>query len=1387
MKRIFLYLELLLISVKTINVYGQPMRHDVTSDYLFSYLTVENGLPNNFIDDIYKDHHGFIWIITYGGGLLRYDGYDFISYNINSYPSSIKSNFVKKVCEDNFHRLWIASEGGIDVINLNTMTTLEPYSKDSLFNKYKNRIVSMLHKDSHGSMFVSTQNAIEKLDFDSNGDIVKVHELRHAPTIHSAINAYSEVNGQTLAGFNNSVFRIITDGNGYLRLRTVSPLLTLRQCSFIIDMTEKENELWIGTDNGLYRYNMATRSIKAYYHNDADAHSLTQNFISNLMVTADRQLFVATLKGLNIYDPIQDDFNNVTQDAGKLNNNFVNSMLCDGNNIWIGTESGGLNKMSKRILPFINYTNAANNPTSISHGCVNAIYQDKNGDLWVGCVEGGLNYKAATGSSFRHFTTADGLSHNSVSVIISTPDGRLWLGTWGMGINIFDKSSKRVCGHLNTSAVGFDINFIGSMIYDKTNNGIWIGSNRNILFYDLSTKKMSSPLPQTVTSGINGSLGVIITKDNTLLMGTTKGVIRISLNSFRHNRKHFLYNILTPDKERRSTAFLNKTTCFTQSHDGTLWIGSNGYGLIKVSKGRYTLFSTRNGLCNDVITQIIDDGKHHLWIATANGLSCFNINTGRFANYYKQDGIVNNQFFWNGGFKLQGNGKIYLGNTNGLVEIDADHISTLRHINNVTLTNISIGGNRIYPGNGGYLTEDISQAKIIKLHESDRYISIEFSSLDYDSPSSVVYQYRLKGFDDSWTTVSSDRRFATFTNLPSGTYKFQVRCSTGLESFSDRYTEITIEVKPYFYKTWWFMLISVFIISFAVWRGMKWRIKSLNRQKAILQAKVEQRTADLAQRTKELSTRNELLSQQNVKINRQKTQLEQMARKVQELTMDKLAFFTNITHEFRTPVTLIIGPIERALKLSTNPKVIEQLQFVEHSSKHLLTLINQLMDFRKVETGNLNISLEPNNIMTFIDDIILPFNAFAKETGITVRVVSRISDPHIMFDKEAMNKIFTNLLGNAIKYTDKGGKITIYIASLGKQLYISVSDTGKGLVEADIEKIFNQFYQSHNGVTKPGTGIGLYLCKRLVTLLGGTITANNNHSKGASFRILLPLKRFEPSANKPSVEQTVNAIDGDAEETETEKMTILVVEDNKDMREYIRSILIDTYSVVTAENGIMALNKLKDNSVDFIISDLMMPEMDGLQLERSVKNDFATSHIPFLMLTAKTARESQLEGLKYGADDYIMKPFDEDMLKARIASILDNRRRCHIRFKTDMVVDDLNIDNDSSDKKFIDMAMRIVKENYQNSYYEVSDFIEAMGVSKSLLNKKMQTLTGQSAGQFIRNYRLNIAHSIIIKNRQTHNSNISDIAYMVGFNDPKYFTRCFTKQFGTPPSAMMEE
>lgn len=1142
---------------------------------------------------------------------------------------------------------------------------------------------------------------------------------------------------------------------------------------------------------------MTTDTSLHYVHDAQNPSSLSQNYVTSITSTRDNQVIVGTLLGLNVFNASTSDFTRIqageVMEMHGLSCNFINTLYADDENdiIWVGTEIGGISKMFPSRLSVINYYHQQNLPGSLSRNPVNAIVEDEYQTLWVGTVEGGLNCRLKGSDTFLHYTTEAPayLAHNTVSVLVIDDKDRLYVGTWGGGlgwINRKPSASKRYV------PLPLSDPFVSSLAFDPVSHLLWIGTMNNVYVYNPADGTVSEPFLNEGKEVVNqNALGMCITRERELWISSPFGLLRINLTAYDKGQlkyQKYVYQLDNPASKRRE-----RITSIFQAKDGTIWLGSNGNGFYKAMKKgndyQFLAFTKNDGLVSNSVRGMLEDWYGNIWISTDNGLSCFNVKEESFRNYSQIDGLVSDQFYWNAGALSFDKERLFFGSQKGLTEIHPMIETEHQRKFPLAFTHCKVFGQEVFPQSGE-----------IVMHESDKSLSIEFSALDYALESQAQYSYRLKGFDDAWVTVPSNRNNATYTNLYPGKYVFQLRYAPDGKHWLARTEELTIVVHPYFYKTPWFLLSVLFVILFGGYRILRWRYQALKRQQNLLHQMVEERTSELEEQkkllsnqTQELSEQNKLLKDQNEKITAQKNQILEMSRKVEELTVDKLAFFTNITHEFRTPLTLIVGPIERALKLSYNPQVIEQLHLVERNSKYLLSLVNQLMDFRKVEEGRIKIATNYGNLKEFMLEIVPPFADYAKNRGINLQLYLRLPDPFLMFDEDVMRKIMTNLISNALKFTPKGGNVGIYVGVIGqateKKLFISVRDTGKGIPENDIERIFMQFYQSDNRSLESvsgqsGTGIGLYLCRKLIDLLDGKIYAKNNPLKGASFRILLPALYGDTQIHSESeMEKEDIAIDV----PRNGKMVILVVEDNKDMRDYIRSILAEYYNVLEASQGEEALALLHANNVDFIISDLMMPVMDGMELSRRVKNDFSISHIPFLMLTAKTSDEARLESYKMGADAFLLKPFDENMLLARISNILENRKRFQQKFSIDMNADSLEVEENSGDKKFLNKAMSVVKENYKNPDFEVSDFIEAVGISKSLLNKKMQSLTGQSAGQFIRNYRLNLARELLLKNKVNRTMNISEIAYEVGFNDPKYFTRCFTKHFNVTPSSLLED
>jgi signal transduction histidine kinase/ligand-binding sensor domain-containing protein/CheY-like chemotaxis protein/AraC-like DNA-binding protein len=1366
MKRLFaLTLSLL---VATSEVF--PGSGDTPGAYILTTITVDDGLPHHFVDDIFKDSRGFIWIST-RGGLSRHDGHEFVTLDAGTSPIALKSNTVKKAREDRFQRLWVISSGGADLLDL-VRDRILPLPFDSELHD--------LLIDSHGDVWLRASNEIFKISLDDRGDIAAIDTLHHSTG--GSFTAISEIDSTVLVALNGKIYAVSNPPGDRIRLQRVLPDVDFGGGVHVSSILKQQHLTWIGTENGLARHDGISHTLDLFVHDDSDPASISQNMITDLLLHED-QLIVATLRGLNFFDSRSSTFRRLSSREGPpgntLGNDFVNCVFADRGTLWIATEAGGVNKLTPPRLVSRAHVHDPTDPASISANPVNAIYEDTRGNLWVGTVEGGLNRKAPGCSAFDRFTAEQGyIPHNSVSALTGDRGGRLWVGTWGGGVAVLDISGKypgdrgiRVVENIPLAT------YTSVLHHDTINDAVWIGTSRGVHLYDLRNRRLVlAPLPDSLTVNIRGTLGSLIDRQDRLWIGTTDGLLLVHLrhvDSAKRARRVVRFRSGVAQLDR---FFFTGISSLLEDQRGNIWIGSQNHGLCKLPADGAPVvhYTTADGLPNHSIFGILEDARGAIWISTARGISTRDPDSGLFTNYTRDDGLPGNLFYLNASCKSSREQVLYFGGVNGLVAIEGKREIADAVLPPVALTRLLVIGKVVAPVNSNHLSVDVSRAARIDLHESDKSFSIEFSALDHDHPSTVAYAYRLEGFDSEWTRVDADRRFASYTNLPAGAYTFQVK-----RAESPVVTSLRVVVHPFFYKTAWFITAALALVIGVLLLAHRRRVMHLRQQGKMLQEQVARRTRTLEEQKQLLEMQSVELQIQNNTLKIQHDQLLDMARQVKQSTDDRVNFFTNISHEFRTLVTLISGPVARAMGMSFHPPVIEQLDIARRNAEHLLALVNQLMDFRKIEEGHATVHLENKNFLLYLDEILAPFNALLDERNLALRAICRLDAPVFLFDQENTRKLLANLLANAIKFTPDGGTVTLYAKVLQngdspERLYIAVSDTGPGIKQADLQRVFERFFQSRADSPKnirgqSGTGIGLYLCKSIVELLGGTIAARNNPSRGASVRVILPLTREPASRADEGVHQNDSY------------RVILVVEDNADARLFITSVLRDHYRVEQAADGEQALHLLSTRRVDLVISDLVMPVMDGLELSRRLKGNFATAHIPFIMLTARGDTSARLSSYESGVDDYIEKPFTDEFLLARVRNILQRREADKRRMSLNMSSGELNIPEGSNDERFLRCAINVLKENYQNERFDVSDFASAMNISKSVLNKRLQTFVGCSVASFIRDYRLNVAREMIRVSRD--NLTISEIAYSVGFSDPKYFSRCFLQHFGITPTA----
>lgn len=1367
------------------------------SQYNFKFITENAGLPYSFVSDIFKDSEGYVWVATHYG-IGRYDGYQFLNYGTQTEPIRLKNDFVHKICEDNFRRLWIASEGGIDILDLDTYSPVTlSLPADSPLRQLMDEYVSTVYKDKQGDLWISGNKDLWCIELDDKGGVKTYYCLKNASA--TPVHAILDIGWAICAGIDNQVCRVEKQPGNLLKADILSDSLVSFSEDWRISCMQADGDvLWIGSNRGLFKYNHPERSLKRYRYSTHRPGMLSQAYITDIKLTERGHLIVSTLNGLNVYHKDTDTFSFIRQTSDRsnvtINCNAINCLFTDGETIWLGTETGGVNLLSPKRLQTelwtcgdVSVTAGTSTPATDAPTPVNAVDEDKDGNLWVALVERGLMKWNRESKYCTHhlFSPNDitSISNNTLMGILIDSDNRLWAYTWGVGINELNlniPNNRTFKRYTCENIPELEGDFINSACEDMINHGIWFGSTRGIHFYDKRKDTFTRVLFDQSDNEFEAVYALLIDRKKRLWVGTTQGVFIVDLPSFAKSNKRFDYKYLRYKLDNPESTQLEKINSILEDRNGTIWLGGNGSGLYQLMSDKnnhfvFKCYTTRHGLPNNTILGMAEDGQGNLWLTTNDGLSRLNLQSMTFSNYTQADGLPATQFYWNGIHYSAKHDFIYLATIDGLVIIYSDNDTSLPSASYVKLSSLAIGGNTIYPSSGDYFKKVITLSPRISLHEKENRFSIGFTTQNYGNSSRIRFAYRLEGYEDEWNETQPGDCMARYASVPPGNYTLQVRATDELGRWSDRTTEVEVSIIPYFYKSGWFYLLLVVLACLAVYLFYKRKTRSYREQKARLEQEVELRTQELAVQNK---------------------QLEAMAQHVREITEEKIAFFTNITHEFRTPVTLIHGPIEHALKETQDEDVKAQLQIAERNSRYLLSLVNELMDFRKLDMDKVVLDRCSTNFIEFLSELLIPFKVFAKERQIDISTYFRLDNPFLVVDAGYMRKVMVNLVSNAIKFTPDNGCIHIFVASVKgesgeKMLYISVCDTGHGLVTEDMEKIFDRFYQSKKSTKYPvygqsGTGIGLFLCRKIVELHGGEICAHNNRGPGASFRILMPLIPGESvESGGEVVELSDDGYMPDLTQTDDgqKKETILIVEDNRDMRSYIRTLLVGDYRLFEAGDGQEALEIVQKHTVDLIVSDLMMPVMDGIELSRRIKDNLATSHIPFLMLTALRSDVQEKRSFEIGVDEYLCKPFDEEVLRLRIRNILNLRGKYKKMFSASSNVEELHVKEESRDKTFITNAVSLMKENYADSEYNLERFVRDMGYSKTLVNKKMQDLTGQPIGQFMKNYRLNVAQRMIQEG--PGDVNVSEIAYAVGFNDPKYFTKCFKEFFGYLPSSKL--
>ncbi len=1299
----------------------------------FSHIDIDKGLSHNTVLSIAGDSRGFLWFATQDG-LNRYDGYEITVFrHADSDSTSIADNSINKLFTDSCGRLWIGTGTGLSLWN-GTKEKFENFSVGATV------MVTAIGEVSPSRLLVGTRNGLYVFDVEEKAFVEGLSEATQGLIVNVIANDGDKVwlgtEAQGLFCYS------ITDGE-VQKLSALSSDLSIQSV-----LPDESGLLWVGTEgDGLFRIDLNTQTTRNFRHHSG---GLCSDYVRALSKDANGNLWIGTLSGLSIYDSSTKSFTTYSSDVlqeGSLSHKSVKCIYRDGQGgMWLGTFFGGVNYHHNFHGRFSNLRRGFD-ATSLNDNVVSCLVEDGDGEIWVGTNNGGVNRYDPLSGRFSHYFLyrgVDDVEYNDVkSVFVRGND--IYVGTHGGGMSLLQKTTGKItrCGSGKSPVEVYSI-------IARDSNSLWIGTLQGLYSYNCLTGSFayesavlgsfhSSPLRvRSLFSDSSGRLWVGA-EDGVGVYVVADGVLVRQDVDFPETLAH---------------SFISD---FHEDSFGNVWIGSHR-GLWRCSTdGRFKQFSIADGLSNDSVQGIEEDCLGRLWISTNSGLCCFNPYSDIFRNYTVNDGLQSNEFNIYSHLRSS-SGVMYFGGVNGITVFSPEDIVDNPYAPVPIITELRVFDRVVVPDDmTGILSESINEVSRIRIKPSQNSFSIAFSVCNYVAGERNTFAYMLEGLDSGWLAAPASRA-VTYAFLPAGKYRFLVKAANNDGKWCGTPAVLEIEILPVWYRTVWagilFVLLLLLVVSVAV-------VFYLYRKSMETRLKMEQKDRE----------------------------------NMEEIHQMKMRFFINISHELRTPLTMIIAPLQEILSRSSDIKTNRQLRNMLLNARRLLHLVDQQMDYRRSELGVFRLSVRSENVHGIILENCRYYEETAKSKKLKFTISSEVEGQSLLVDAQYLELILNNLLSNAFKYTEEGG-VSVRVFINGSGLVVEVSDTGMGISEADKDRIFERFYQIDNKY--PGSGIGLSLAHNLVELHHGRIEVESEEGRGSCFRVFLPQDISVYSEEELSASGSDhNSFDSGEDrfidepafvadrETVPESIegnpVVLVVEDNEEMRRFIYDGLRERFNVLTASNGQQALEIVRSSSPDVILTDLMMPVMDGISFCSKIKRDSGTAHICVIILSAKVDDRTQIEGFKAGADDFIFKPFSIEVLARKIYNTLRTRQRVLEKHSNDGVSFDsmgLNV----AENELLKLAAAVVERNMDNSSFSVDDFAMEMNMSKSNLHSKLRMVTGDAPLDFIRRIRFKQACELMRQGKYS----ISEISYKVGFSTPSYFTASFKRHFGVLPTEYMK-
>ena len=1410
----FFFILLLLLSV-----FIKQEMHAQFADMKFEHLTLDKGLSNNRVQCILRDSKGYLWIGT-TNGLNKFDGLKITVYKNDQFQSnSLSNNSIQCIFEDQLNNLWIGTYNGLNLFDRKKETFKRYISsikdntvENETFNR-DNNIFSII-EDKSGNIWCSTENGLKKLNSEnptfSNFDLpVKMRNFQNQP-----IRFCMDKSGNFwLATQDAKLWRFKPKTQKFDNF-TDESLASSLDCNKVI-VIDSTGIIWLGTQgSGLYSYNPLTQKFK-HYNTKGGGSGTYGRLIKDLFLDQNRFLYIAVdLGGINRLDLKTGSFEYCTMHEGLdngLNSDAIWSIYKDMEDIlYVGTSVSGLNINNSKRERFQTYRTEANNKNSLIFNVIFKFFEDSQGLIWIGTDGGGLsvfNRENKTFTNYKHSSDNPySISGNAVNSFTEDKNHDIWIGTWGGGLNRFDRKTGRFYHFLPNPADPHAISDpnVWDLFTDSVGN-IWISYNYNGTDVFNIQQGVIKKYRQNATDPNlfcpSNTNRFILQKNGEMGFATNKGYYILDRNT------NNLRKIDCMEDYDLSDVYLDRNNNY--------WGGTLNNGLIIAkSDGTKERHNESNGFPSNAISGFLEDSQGNIWILTSVGLSEYLFRSKTFRHFSVADGLQGNQFMQFAYLKAK-DGTFYLGGYNGFNVFSPGEIKINNYIPPVYIDEFQIFNEPVTVNTPNSPLElSISETKEITLSYEQSVFSFGFSAVNFTYPENAIYAYKMEGYDMKWNYTSANRRYTTYTNLDAGQYTFMVKASNNDGVWNETPTSIKIIITPPYWRTWWFKLIVAVIIIGSAISFYKYRINQYKNKKRLLELKVKERTAELQianvilkENQEEILNQNDSIIKQRDILEMKNKELEEKNQEISEITSQlheadqvKLRFFTNISHDLRTPLTLILGSLESVLPAVTNDKVLlDRLNIIRSNAQRLFRLVNQLLDFRKIDTETLKLQPEFHDIALFITNIFNVFRFRAENRNIDYKLIMGKDVLYTWFDPDKLDKILYNLLSNAFKFTPDGKKITIDVDFKNNKLkgeesletvIIKVIDTGIGIHKKDLTKIFDRFYQAEHSYSRKyqGSGIGLALAKQLTEIHQGNISVKSQPGKGSCFEVVMAIGNSLQGTTMDSEKTTFIPLKetsqvqkeksfGQVHPDVIEGSTMLIVEDNDDLRHFIVDELSNKFRVIEAHNGKEGMERTIRELPDLIISDVMMPIMDGFEMCEKIKLEWQTSHIPIIILTAKADEESFYHGLKIGADAYIRKPFEMKHLLIQIENLLTNRRKLLDKFNNNPLMDWEKLATNIGEKEFLGKVYRIIENHLADNNFGVESLADELNMSRSQLYKKVFSILNISAGELIRDVRLKKASFLLYDQRYA----VSDVALMVGFADRPQFSRSFTNLFGISP------